>query len=386
VARLIVRQSIVPRAASWSPSAVRGGHVAFVLQWLVGLERLGHDVLFVNTVSSLAPAEQRQVASAFASVLGTWWPLERSVLYDTSARRALAGCSSAAFERFAVDADALLTLAAAAEPVPPPPLDRVRRRVFVDTDPGYIHLWIEMHGLDAIVGAHDVYFTVGANVGTPRSRLPTGGVDWRHTWNPVVLDWWPQGQPLVRDRFTTIADWWGQPYVEFDGRIFGPKREEFLAFIDVPGIVHEPIELALDIPPDDADLPVLARAGWRVTTPAAVESVEDYRTWIAGSYGEFSCVKGVYAGTRCGWFSDRSAAYLACGRPVIVQETGLSDVLPTGLGLFAFRTVDEAVEAVRTVRRDYARHSHAARQLAADHFDSSRVLSALLVQAGVCPA
>ena len=381
MARVILRQSILPRAASWSPFARRGGHVAFVLQWLVGLERLGHDVLFVNTTATPRPEDHTRLVSAFVDTVSTWWRLEQSALVDTSAQRCLAGRSFADVERFAADADALLTLALAGERDPPAPLDRARRRIFIDQDPGYTQLWAELRGVDTIIGAHDVHFTVGANVGTPRSRLPTGGLAWHHTWNPVVLDWWPHDAPLVRDRFTTIADWWGQPYLEFDGAVLGPKREEFRRFLAIPSVAGEPIELALDIPADDGDLPVLARAGWRVTTPGDVESVDGYRAWVAGSLGELSCVKGVYAHTRSGWFSDRSAAYLACGRPVILQDTGFSDVLPTGHGLFAFRTVEEAAAAVREVRSDYVRHSRAARELAAEWFAADRVLRSLLDRA-----
>ncbi len=237
-----------------------------------------------------------------------------------------------------------------------------------------------MHGPDTIIGHHDVYFTVGANVGTDRCALPTNGLTWRPIWNPIVVDWWPVEAPLTRDRWTTVADWWGQGYLEFNGHVLGPKREEFLKFISVPEEASAEIELALDIPPDDADIATLHAHGWRVTSPREVESVEGYRDWVAGSLGEFSCVKGVYAASHCGWFSDRSAAYLACGRPVIVQDTGLADVLPTGEGLLTFRTIAEAVDAIRAVRADYGRHARAARRIAEEHFDASVVLSRLLRQ------
>jgi hypothetical protein len=262
-------------------------------------------------------------------------------------------------------------------------LEGIHPRIFIDQDPGYTQLWSEMHGPEHIVGRHDLYFTVGVNVGTDRSLLPTNGLRWEATWNPVVTDWWPLDAPLRRAHWTTVADWWGQPYLEFGGQVLGPKREEFMKFITVPAESRAKIELALDIPPDDADLAVLHAHGWDVSSPALVESVAEYRDWVSGSLGEFSCTKGVYVGTRSGWFSDRSAAYLACGRPVILQDTGFSDVLPTGEGLLTFRTIEEAVAAIEAVGADYRRHARAARQLAREYFDSSVVLPRLLHRSDV---
>jgi hypothetical protein len=385
MARIIVRQSILPRAASWSRYAQRGGHVAFVLQWLVGLERLGHDVLLVNTISAMESAEQARAVQSFVNICDMMWHLDRSALLDTSSHRVVAGMSYSDLQSFADSSAALITVALAAECEPPPPLERVRPRIFVDQDPGYTQLWAQICGAAPIIGQHDIYFTIGANVGTRRSSLPTCGLPWRHTWNPILMDWWPVNTEIRRDRFTTIADWWGQPYLNFEGQVLGPKREEFLKFLTIPHKSGEVLELALDIPVGDADIDLLHAHGWQVTSPEEVESVSGYRDWVTGSLGEFSCAKGVYVGTRSGWFSDRSAAYLAAGRPVIVQETGFSDIIPTGEGLFAFRSIEEAVDAIRRVRREYGHHSIIARKLAESYFDSQVVLSELLRQASIRP-
>jgi hypothetical protein len=199
----------------------------------------------------------------------------------------------------------------------------------------------------------------------------------------VVLDFWRHNTPIVRDHFTTIADWWGQKYLEFEGKVLGPKREEFLKFLDLPQRSGEIITLALDIPPMDTDIERLESHGWRLESPALVVSPEGYTDWIMGSLGEFSCAKGVYVGTHCGWFSDRSACYLAAGRPVVVQDTGFADVLPTGEGLFAVRTPEEAAEAFHAIRLDYPRHSQAARRIAEEYFDSALVLARLLAEVGI---
>ncbi len=383
MSRIVVIQSILPRASSWSPIGLRGGHVACVVQWLIGLEQLGHDVLFINPIASMAPADERRAANHFASTMTAWWHLDRSGLLDSATRRSVAGRSYDDIAAFASTADALLTIALTGSSEPPPPLERIRPRIFIDHDPGYTQLWADMHGAMAIIGDHDIYFTVGANVGTNRCTLPTNGLQWHHVWNPVVASWWPVDSPISRNRWTTIGEWWGQPYAEFEGRVLGPKRDEFLKFLPVPRLASADIELALDIPVDDADIPTLQAHGWRVTTPREAESVTGYRAWVSGSLGEFSCVKGVYAGTGSGWFSDRSAAYLACGRPVIVQDTGLSHVLPTGEGLLTFRTVPEAVAAIHAVQRDYTRHSQAARRIAEQHFDAAVTLPRLLRAAAI---
>src|SRR5262249_27761307 len=152
--------------------------------------------------------------------------------------------------------------------------------------------------------------------------------------------------------------------LEFEGQTLGPKAEEFRKFLHLAGLAGEPVEVALNIDPEDPDLALLRRHGWQIESPQAVATPELYREYVTGSAGEFSCAKGGYVGTRCGWFSDRSACYLAAGRPVVLQATGFEDLLPTGRGLFAVRTAEEAAEAIRMIRADYHLHSLAARALA----------------------
>src|SRR5262249_37768651 len=151
----------------------------------------------------------------------------------------------------------------------------------------------------------------------------------------------------------------------FDGQMLGPKAEEFRKFLTLPGQAGEPLEIALNIDPNDPDLALLREHGWHIENPKVVASPALYKDYVESSLGEFSCAKGGYVGTRCGWFSDRSACYLAAGRPVVLQSTGFEDVLPTGRGLFAVPTAAEAAEAVRAIRRDFALHCRAARALAA---------------------
>jgi hypothetical protein len=279
----------------------------------------------------------------------------------------------------------VLTLAAHYRAEPWPLLEDVRPRLLLEQDPGYTHLWAADDEPADIFGIHDLYFTVGANVGSERSAIPTCGIDWHPLWPPVVLDWWTGAARIATDRFTTIGAWRDYGYLEFEGRVLGPKVDEFERFLSLPELAREPLELALAIDPDDPDRARLVAHGWLLEDPGLVSTPDRYRDYVCSSRGEFSCAKGGYAGTRGGWFSDRSACYLAAGRPVVLQATGFEDVLPTGLGVFAVQTVEEAAAALGEIRGDYARHSVAARELAREHFDGERLLGDALELADLPP-
>ena len=191
---------------------------------------------------------------------------------------------------------------------PEPWLENIHPRVLIDTDPGYSHVWASKFGPDPIFGCHDIYFTVGANVATPRCTLPDFGIEWQPIWNPVVIDWWDASRPIMRDRFTTVAGWWMNDYEIYDGQSYGPKAEEIRKFIDLPRLVGDQLEIALETASDDSEIPFLESYGWIIESPDTVASrPNSYRDYIIDSVGEFSCAKGLYVGTKCGWFSDRSS-------------------------------------------------------------------------------
>ena len=198
---------------------------------------------------------------------------------------------------------------------------KVRPRILIDQDPVYTQSWVTTGDPLDIFGDHDLYFTVGGNIGSPRCSVPTFGIEWRPIWNPIVLDWWWPPQEITNDRFTTIADWYTQGYIAFEGRVLGPKVEEFHKFLELPRLAGEEIELVLTINPDDPDIQKLTSLGWRIRHPDTVRTPEMYRDYVRRSHGEFTCAKGGYAGTRCGWFSDRSeviwrlAGRSSCRRP-----------------------------------------------------------------------
>jgi hypothetical protein len=253
---------------------------------------------------------------------------------------------------------------------------RFRRTAFVDIDPGFTQLWHEQ-GIERIP-THDVYFTIGENIGSHDCPIPTCGIKWRPTRPPVVLDEWPVADGGF-DRFTTVAKW----RAAF-GRIepYGLKHHEWRKVLRLPGLTELPFEAALDIDAaDEADRHDLEAQDWRLVDPAVAAEPEGFRNYVRGSGAEFSVAQGIYVEAQSGWFSDRSARYLASGRPVLVQDTGFRPTLPVGEGLLAFRTLDEAVEGAREIVDSYGLHGRAARAIAEEYFESDRVLGALLEDA-----
>jgi hypothetical protein len=245
-------------------------------------------------------------------------------------------------------------------------------------------LWARAATVEDVLGRHDLHFTVGANIGTRRSAVPTLGLDWRPIWNPVIAEWWEGRESDGRGRFTTIAGLWHNAYQTFEGVMWGPKAEELQRFLALPQLAGEPIEMAVEQGSGTELLATLGRNGWLVEAADVVASTpNDYRDYICAAAGEFSCAKGLHVGSRSGWFSDRSACFLAAGRPVVIQDTGIGDVLPTGGGLFPVSTVEEAADAIRRIRLDYKYHSSRARQIAIEYFDVRRVIPRLLNAMGV---
>lgn len=350
----------------------------FILQWLEGLRRLGHEVLYHDYADG-----RPETTALFGEIMERCWDPALSALVLPSGRAAF-GLDAKQVEKFGRDSVALISLGCTFRADPEPWLADICPRILIEQDPGFSHVWASASSPDEIFGRHDLYFTVGANIGTPRCSIPTFGLDWQHVWNPVVIDWWDPAKRSKPDRFTTIAGWWGNAYQEFQGQIWGPKAEQMRKFMGLPELVEEPLEIALDTSTNDPEIEQLQKHGWIVRSPALVSSDPvAYRDYVQGSAGEFSCAKGLYVGTRCGWFSDRSECYLAAGRPVILQDTGFKDVLPTGEGLFSVSTVEEAAEAIRAIRGDYVRHAQAAHNLAIANFDSQRVLPTLLNSIGI---
>jgi hypothetical protein len=377
---------IVVGQVAQGASLGRGGHAMFILQFLHGLARLRHRVVFVEFLKADPGPAKAGIVRAFDETLTGRWPPELAALVVEPTLESIAGLSCTQVQDVAREASAVVTIGATYRRRPYPIIEGVRPRILFEQDPGYTHVWAAMaHDPADIYGEHDLYFTVGVNVGSERCQLPTCKLPWQPLWNPVILDWWTPAAPVARNAFTTVCDWRSQgfDYFEFRGDILGPKAEEFRKFIDLPRRTGEAFEMAITIDSTDPDVGLLRQHGWRLEPPQRVGTAALYHRFIETARAEFSCAKGGYAGTRSGWFSDRSACYLAAGRPVIVQATGFEDILPTGKGLLAVTNVEEAAEAVRMLRQDYDLHAAAARAVAEEHLDSDKVFTRMLAAAGL---
>ncbi len=355
--------------------AGHGGEAWVRLNWVLGFRALGFRVLFLE---ELPPPIDPAAVSYFRAVTERFDLTDSAALIDEEGNT-LCGVSPAKVRAFAAEAEALINISGHLTFAPV--FERVRRRVYVDIDPGFTQFWHAQGNAGARLDGHDFFFTIGENIGAPDCPIPTGGIPWRATRPPIVLDRWPRvATPF--DRFTTVASWRG-PFgtVEFGGTSYGLKVHEFRKFIELPSRTPGPFELALNIHPADAkDREALERHGWQIVPPTVASRPEDFQSYVQQAGAEFSVAQGIYVQTNSGWFSDRTAAFLASGKPVLVQDTGFSRHLPTGEGLLAFRTLDEAVAGAEEISANYERHCAAAREIAEAHFDSDKILNVILAE------
>lgn len=365
------------------------GIVFITIQYLLGLKRLGFDVYYVEAHARTPSMFMKDgddgslLASAFIhdtmrrfDLGGDHWAFH--ALHDDGRCH---GLSEEALMSLYRDAAFILNLHGGT--VPRPEHYETGRLVYVGTDPVAHEVEI-YHGVQETIDylqPHTTFFTWGENHGRPDCGVPVSDrFDFVPTRQPVVMDLWEPFHAGPADTFTTIGNWrqlW-RP-VTLHGEVYHwSKHLEFLKFIDLPSRCGQSFELALSSLDED-DRRLLIANGWRVRESLGFTAdVDAYREYIGGSRAEFTVAKDQNIRLRSGWFSDRSASYLACGRPVVTQETGFSNVLPTGEGLFAFSRLDEIEEAVGRINREYARHSRAAARIARECFDYRVVLPPML--------
>jgi hypothetical protein len=236
---------------------------------------------------------------------------------------------------------------------------------------------------DVHVAPHHVHFTIGETVGRPGALVPDCGRRWLYTPPPVFLPEWPAQPPNGPSAYTTVAHWWGGTF-EYNGTVFSDeKRVSFMEFADLPAHTRASLEVAVCLGTSDAECrSLLEPKGWRVREAWDVTATpEQYRAYVQRSRGEFSCAKPSTIALQTAWISDRSLCYLASGKPVIVQHTGPSRILPDAAGFFRFRTLREAADALAAAEADYERHSREARALVAEYFDAQQVVPRVLERA-----
>ena len=364
-----------------------GGNTWAFLQWILGFRRLGFDVYYVEERQGKdlmdedlkpAPFAKSANAQSFRRLIERFELGDRAALLEAGTS-AHVGLSREDIDRVAADVDLFLNQFGAYTVV----LGRVRRSVYLDLDPGHTQIWQARYGVDMRLRGHDLYLTIGLNLGEPACPFPTCGVRWEKTLWPIVLSEWATDD-APGPAFTTVANWRDYSWVEWQGVWYAQKAEAFKAVIDLPRRVPMPIELCLSIADSDPELATLRAHGWRVVSPRErVGDPDSYREYIHGSRGEFSPVRPICSLGKSGWFSERSGCYLAAGRPVVVEDTGLGRHLPVGLGLLTYTNLESAARCLEAVQRDYARHALAARELAREYLDSDRVLSRILALAHV---
>jgi len=367
------------------------GIVWLTMQYVLGFRRLGYDCYYVESHGGTPRPFVTDGDDGTAGAVAFLARLMRQ--FDMSDRWAFhaihgGGCyglTDAALQRLYSGAALIVNLHGAT--VPRQEHAASGRLVYIGTDP--VLLEVQLHeGSQAafdFLAPHAAFFTWAANHGATDCRLPVAdGFQFQPTRQPLLLDLWHSGHGPSPGSFTTIAGWkqlWRE--ITFEGEVYHwSKHYEFLKVLDLPSRCHEVFELALT-GCDDDDRAMLETHGWRVTDAEAVSrDLDGYRDYIAGSRAEFTVAKDQNVRLRTGWFSDRSAAYLAAGRPVVTQDTGFGSTLPTGCGLFSFSTVEEAAAAVDAITADYDRHAAGARAVAAEYFDHAVVLPALLSACG----
>ncbi len=361
------------------------------LHFLLGLRPLGYDPYYVEDSARWVydPNRRDWTPDANANIRAVAPVLEA---YGFGARWAFRGCyeggrcyglTEPQLAELYRNCDVLLNVTGAQE------LRNEHRpcpvRVYLETDPVVSQIQVAQGEVKTIAAldAHTHHFTYGENLGAPDCRLPVGRYHWRPTRQPVLLDLWDNGQALGGEAYNTIATWknLGRDITYRGETYYWSKDREFLKFIELPRRVRAPLELAVGV--DAPTRRLLESQGWRLADPVHISrDMDRYRQYIQQARGEFTVAKDQNIRLRSGWFSDRSACYLAAGRPVITQATGFHHQLPTGRGLFGFETLGDIITAMEAIENDYAGHCRAAREIAAEYFAAEKVLSRLLAEIG----
>ena len=353
-----------------------GGVTWCSLMYLLGLRALGHEVFYIEDTGECVydPVQNtRATDPGYGTAyihnalepfgLGDRWAF---VNYDGSYH----GRSAEQVRRYAADAEMFINLSGGSwfwrdE------YGRIPCKIFVDSDPAFTQLAIAKAEpwYVEFFERFDCLFTFGANIGTPASPIPSGAFTWHKTWQPVTIgDWRTERAP--RNRFTSVMTW----QIESFADVGGNKDQEFVKFIELPSRTPQRFELAINGPQQ-----LLRQYGWETVDAMQVSRTPTaYREFIQGSKAEFGVAKQTYVANRSGWFSDRTECYLASGRPALVQDTGWTAHLPSGEGLLAFSSIDEAIAGVERINADYDRHAQQAIEIACAHFDANVVLPRLL--------
>ena len=367
-----------------------GGHWTCFLQYLFGLTALRHRVFWLELLHSTGnPARDQRLIDIFFGRFNRYGFKDRCavLLYSPQVTEPTLeagqpyGMSREHLRAIAQDSDLLWNFACSLRQ---PLLSLFRRRVLIDGDPG--HLQVSALTWDMGIHDHHAFLSAGTRLHAPDCQVPTLGVKWHQFVQFVYLPMWEVGpDPGIDAPFSSVTQWkWEQ--LELAGRVLSvSKRDAYVRYVDLPKRARRPFQLAANIHPQDAtgDRELLLKRGWELVNPHRVtRTPSSYQNYIKQSRAEFSCPKPIHKELKTGWFSDRSACYLASGRPVLAEDTGFSQYLPTGRGLVCFNNLEEAVAGVAEIDRDYPQHMRAARELAQEYLNSEKRLPAMLAACG----
>jgi len=367
-----------------------GGVIWDYLQYLLGFRSLGHQVLYLEDSGAwpydpVAGTISDDCSFALQSLhkIFTDFDLAESWVYRNGADGKFHGAREKVAREWLRHGDLLVNVSSAGW-LRDYDL-RVGHRMFIDGDPMFCQIGL-LDGSNPLYAGrlrdHDSHFSFGLSVGQPECPVPVDGITWRPTVQPVAIDQWPV-TPISTDApWTTVMNWASYKPKVWEGRTYGQKNLEFARFRDLPSKTNVPLRLAMGMGVDgQRPAQELRQLGWDLVEPQeVVPDHRAYRSFLTNSRGEWSVAKHGYVEGRTGWFSCRTACYLAAGRPAVVQETGWSRHLPSDRGVLPFTTLDEAAEGLGKVTRNYSEHSKAAREIALEFFDAKKVCQELLRQ------
>lgn len=368
-----------------------GGHTWVLLQYLLGFRHLGWDVLFLDQLEPEmcmdangrpCPLEASVNFCTFFDVMKRFNLDDSFALIYNRGERFIGLGRQMVLERVKRSAFLLNIMGFLNDEEI---LGCASRRVFLDIDPGFGQMWHEL-GLADLYQGYDDYVTIGENIGRSDCTIPTCGREWITTCQPIVLDCWPPCREHRIEAFTSVCAWRGAygPVI-YEGISYGLRVHEFRNFAPLPRLSGRPFELALDIHSAEVnDRRLLKANNWSLVEPLCVAGDPwSYQAYIQQSKAEFMVAKNMYVQSNSGWFSDRSICYLASGKPVLAQDTGIEERYAAGEGLLLFTTLDEALGGVEKIWRNYERHAAAARAIAEEYFDSDKVLTRLLTKLAI---
>lgn len=365
-----------------------GGHAWVDLQYLHGLQDQGHEVTYLEECGEGSWVYQWETEEL---TTGLDYPtgyvrnclqgtgLEERWIYRAGDQSV--GMDIEAFRVACADADLMIVRGSPIE-LWREEYDWPRRRAYIDSDPGFTQIRIANGDpyLIATVERCETLFSIGQRMGAPDCPIPSCGRHWNKMVAPISIPHWPLGETDDAAHFTSVMQWQSYKDVVYQGTRYGNKNREFEKFIELPSLTPQTFEIAMS----GGHHEQLSRHGWRVSPGWKIsETPESYQNFVRQSRVEFAVAKHGYVATRGGWFSDRSICYLASGRPVLVQDTGLGDWLPLGEGLMTFAEVKDVLHGIEQINADYEAHRRAARALAETYFAADQVLPKFLEDA-VC--